>query len=117
MTTLTADQLLYIKRRLGNFASVFTDDELQDYFDDSEADGALNDIDGAIAYAYDALVTGSVSLTNYTQNASREEKAVIYDRIVAQAERWKHQAGIGLPSISVGKIDLNFIENDPDDDA
>jgi hypothetical protein len=115
MTTLSTAQFDYIRRRLGNFESVFSDPELQDYYDDAVADGAIDEIDGAIAYAYDALVTGSVSLTNYTQNASREEKAVIYDRIAKLAERWKQQAGIGLPQITVGKIDLNFIENDPDD--
>jgi hypothetical protein len=116
MTTLTADQLAYIRRRLGNFESVFSDPELQDYYDDAAADGAIDDIDGAIYYAYDALLTGSVAMTNYTQNASREEKAVIYDRIERMVERWKKQAGLGLPEISIGKIDLNFIENDPDED-
>jgi hypothetical protein len=115
MTTLTTEQFDYIRRRLGNFESVFTDPELQDYYDDAEADGAINEIDGAIYYAYDALLTGSVDLTDYTQNASSEKQSVIYDRIERMAERWKKQAGLGLPEISIGKIDLNFIENDPDD--
>jgi hypothetical protein len=110
MATLTADQLADLQADIGitDDESVFTDTELDRLF--TRAD---EDYPTTVAYALRQLWRSAAKFANYTQNASSEEKGTIFKNLgelVAHAEK---EAGLSGGKLTMGSIDLNFLEDDP----
>ena len=110
MPTLSDADRAWIKRRLGVFAVSFSEDDpddIQDIYDDAEGDKTK-----AVAYGFEALLTGAIPLTSYSQGQTREEKGKIYDRLKSLMEMWQKRAGTSAGTITIGTLNLGIDAED-----
>lgn len=110
MAELTTEQLADLQADLGitDDETVFTDEELNRLF--TRAD---EDYDTTKAYALRQLWTSAAKFTKYTQNASSEDKTSIFKQLGEVLAHAEAQAGLSGGKLSMGNLDLNFLEDDP----
>lgn len=100
MATLTAAQITRMRRALGvqtdngesNYESVFTDADLQDYYD-----WADSNLTGALYYATRDLRTNAAKLYDYTAGQTSEKLSQVYRQLADMMEQfrvdWQREAG------------------------
>lgn len=110
MAELTAEQLADLQADIGitNDQAVFTDAELHRLF--TRAD---EDYNTTVAYALRQLWRSAAKFASYTQNASREEKNQIFKNLGELVFHAEKEAGLSGGVLTMGTIDLNFLEDDP----
>jgi DNA replication protein DnaD len=111
MATLTSSQLVDLQADLGitDDESVFTDVELNRLYTRADSDYATT-----VAYSFRQLWANAAKFANYTQNQSSEQKRQIFENLGELMRHAEAHAGIAGGVLSIGSIDLNFLEDDPD---
>lgn len=109
--TLSVAQLAKIRRALGRYESLFTDEQLQIFADDSYEINPLTWIEGAISEAFYQLALDYAEETNFRQGETSESRAVLYDRFWNSYLFWSNKAGYNaLPTFQMRQIPLQYMD-------
>jgi hypothetical protein len=109
--TLTASQIAKIRRALGSYESLFTDEALQIYADDAYSANPLTWIEGAISEAFYKIAMDHVDETDFKQGETSESRKIIYDRLWSAYLFWSNKAGYNsLPTFEMRQIPLQYMD-------
>lgn len=109
MATLTSDEKAYIRANTGN-STVPTDDYLQ-YIHDNQAD---SDLDTTVYFALLAvradLAKKAASSNSRTGDSQSRNQG--FDHLDTMIKSWGIRTGAGIPSVTIGTINLGIDEED-----
>lgn len=93
MPPLSPTQIALVRRQLGQWESLFTDEQLQAFAEDAYLFNPDTYLYGTIANAFYQLAFGKIELTDYKQGETTDNEAVIYNRFKQWYEAWAAKAG------------------------
>ena len=86
---LTTTQRAYVQRNLGitTDETVFTNNELDDIYDETGSD-----LKATVYSGWLALMANAAKFFNYTAGQSKVERAAVFDHVKAMVEFWKDES-------------------------